>query len=72
MHLLAVLQHDIAERLRPVCGAMAETDFQQLVRDIAAVKLKYGVEAELSAAFRERLTSAIGERPNHSVTDQLS
>lgn len=72
MELLAVLQHDIAERLRPVCGSMPEKDFQQLVRDIAAVKLKYGVEAELSAAFRERLTSAIEERPNHSVTDQLS
>jgi hypothetical protein len=72
MDLLAVLQHDIAERLRPVCGSMPEIDFQQLVRDIAAVKLKYGVEAELSAAFRERLTSAIEERPNHSIAEQIS
>lgn len=72
MDLLAVLQRDITARLRPVCGAMPETDFQHLVRDIAAVKLKYGVEAELSAAFRERLTSAIGERPNHSTIEQTS
>ena len=63
MDLLAVLQQDIAARLRPVCGNMAETEFDQLVRDIAAVKLKYGVEAELSAAFRERLTAAVGDRP---------
>ncbi len=66
MHLLAVLQRDIAVRLRPVCGGMCESDFEKLVRDIAAVKLKYGVEAQLSAAFRERLTSAVGERPNRS------
>ncbi len=72
MDLLAVLQHDIAERLRPVCGTMPEADFLQLVRDIAAVKLKYGVEAELSAAFRDRLASAVDERPNHSPTDSAT
>jgi hypothetical protein len=64
MDLLAVLQHDIAARLRPVCGTMAEHDFDKLVCDIAAVKLKYGVEAELSAAFRERLTAAVDIRQN--------
>lgn len=63
MELLAVLQHDIAVRLRPVCGNMPEPEFEQLVRDIAAVKLKYGVESQLSAAFRERLTAALDERP---------
>jgi hypothetical protein len=62
MDLLAVLQHDIAARLRPVCGNMSEQEFDKLVCDIAAVKLKYGVEAELSAAFRERLTAAVEER----------
>lgn len=62
MDLLAVLQHDIAARLRPVCGNMPEHEFDKLVCDIAAVKLKYGVEAELSAAFRERLTAAVEER----------
>ena len=64
MNLLAVLQHDIAERLRPVCGSMPQADFDKLVCDIAAVKLKYGVEAELSATFRERLTAAVDERQN--------
>jgi hypothetical protein len=62
MDLLAVLQRDIAARLRPVCGNMPEHEFDKLVCDIAAVKLKYGVEAELSAAFRERLTAAVAER----------
>jgi hypothetical protein len=63
MDLLAVLQNDIAARLRQVCGQMPEAEFQCLVRDIAAVNLKYGVEAELSAAFRERLVAAVEGRP---------
>lgn len=62
MDLLAVLQHDIAARLRPVCGNMPDHEFDQLVCDIAAVKLKYGVEAELSAAFRQRLSAAVDRR----------
>ena len=67
MDLLAVLQRDIAARLRTVCGAMPQADFDKLVCDIAAVKLKYGVEAQLSAAFRERLTAAVDERQNKAV-----
>jgi hypothetical protein len=63
MDLLAVLQHDIAARLRPVCRNMPEHEFDKLVCDIATVRLKYGVEAELSAAFRERLTAAVDARP---------
>ncbi|MEO5904104.1 MAG: hypothetical protein ABIQ55_08845 [Gemmatimonadaceae bacterium] len=62
IELLAVLQHDVAARLRPVCGAMSQAEFDKLVCDIAVVNLKYGVEAELSAAFRERLTAAVNER----------
>jgi len=62
MDLLAVLQRDIAARLRPICEAMPEAEFDQLVRDIAGVKLKYGVEAELSSALRERLTAAVDQR----------
>lgn len=62
MELLAVLQRDISARLRPVCGSMPEQEFDKLVCNIAAIKLKYGVEAELSAAFRERLTAAVDER----------
>lgn len=62
MDLLAALQYDIAARLRHVCGNMSEQDFEKLVCDIAAVKLKYGVEAELSATFRDRLSSAVEDR----------
>jgi hypothetical protein len=65
MDLLAVLQHDIAVRLRAVCGNLPQQEFDKLVCDIAAVKLKYGVEAELSAAFRERLTAAVEEQPTN-------
>jgi len=71
MDLLAVLQHDIAARLRPVCKAMPQADFDSLVRDIAAVKLKYGVEAQLSAAFRERLTAAVDERQNKATGENV-
>jgi hypothetical protein len=67
LDLLAVLQQDIAARLRGVCGSMPEMEFERLVRDIAAVKLKYGVEAELSAAFRERLTVAVDHRSTADV-----
>ena len=47
--LLAALQRDISDRLRPICSGLSEQDFEQLVRDIALVKLKYGTEGELSA-----------------------
>ena len=53
--LLAALQRDISERLRPVCSDMSEETFQEIVRDIVAVKLKYGVESELSAALQLEL-----------------
>lgn len=72
MDLLAVLQRDIAERLRPVCRAMPDADFARLVCDIAAVKLKYGVEAELSASFRDRLTSAVDQRSMSSTRESIS
>lgn len=62
MELLAVLQHDIAARLISVCGAMSQADFDKLVCEIAAVKLKYSIEAEVSASFRQRLTAAVDER----------
>ena len=35
--LLAALQRDISERLRPVCLDMSEETFQEIVRDIVAV-----------------------------------
>lgn len=46
--LLAELQRDITARLRTVCGDMSEDDFEKLVREIAAVKIKYGYESDRS------------------------
>lgn len=53
--LIAALHREISERLRPVCEGMSEESFQQLVSDIAAVNLKYGVESKVSAAVQRRL-----------------
>lgn len=53
--LIAALRRDISERLRQVCEGMSEESFQQLVSDITAVNLKYGVESKVSAALRLRL-----------------
>ena len=53
--LIAALRRDISERLRPVCKGMSEENFQQLVSDISAVNLKYGVELKVSAAAQRRL-----------------
>ena len=53
--LIAALRRDISERLRPVCEGMSEESFQQLVSDISAVNLKYGVESKVSAAVQRRL-----------------
>lgn len=38
---LELLERDIAARLRPVCGHMSPESFQELVSDIARVKMKY-------------------------------
>jgi len=42
---LDLLERDIAERLAPVCTDMSAEDFQELVRDIVRVKLKYGPQS---------------------------
>jgi len=55
--LLAALQDDIANRLRPVCAWMTADDFDHLVREIAAVKIKYGVESESFASLKVELAS---------------
>jgi hypothetical protein len=57
--LLAALQQDIAARLRPICSEMDEATFDQLVRDIAAMKLKYGAESDLSGSLRNELHSIL-------------
>ncbi|MEP6906334.1 MAG: hypothetical protein ABI875_09615 [Gemmatimonadales bacterium] len=40
-----LLERDIAARLKPVCAEMSDEEFAALVRDIARVKLKYGLES---------------------------
>ncbi len=57
--LLRALQRDIAERLRPVCSNLSEESFEQLVRDVAAVKLKYGLESDSSGSLSEELSMLI-------------
>ena len=42
---LDLLEQDIAARLAAVCGNMSSEDFRALVRDIALVKIKYGVQS---------------------------
>ena len=42
---LELLERDIAERLRPICGHMTPESFKELVSDIARVKVKYGLES---------------------------
>ena len=61
--LLAALQRDISDRLGAVCSGLPEKDFEQLVRDIALVKLKYGIEGEASAPLRLQLDQLPGEPP---------
>ena len=39
------LEHEIAARLKPVCTEMTPEEFNELVRDIAKVKLKYEPES---------------------------
>lgn len=55
--LLAALQRDISGRLRPVCGDMTEEQFEALVREIAAVKIKYGDESYLMTSLKSELTT---------------
>ena len=62
IELLAALQRDISQRLRPVCASLPDAEFDALVRDIAAVKLKYDSEADLSASLVSE--SAVNDRPS--------
>lgn len=61
LELLASLQRDIATRLRPVCAHMSEQTFDELVRDIAAMKLKYGSDSDMSGSLRVELNSILHE-----------
>ena len=62
--LLAALQRDISDRLRPVCSGLSEESFQELVRDIAMVKLKYGMDGDLSASLKVQLGQLMTEAPD--------
>jgi len=64
--LLAALQRDISDRLRPICSGLSDKDFEQLVRDIALVKLKYGMEGGVSASLRVQLDQIKSEPPEDS------
>lgn len=66
--VLARLQEDIANRLRPLCPDISESSFDELVREIAAVKLKYGEESEASESVRVRVNLPVDD----SVTLALS
>ncbi len=72
MALLAALQRDISDRLRLVCEGMSEESFQQLVREIASVKLKYGAEAEVSASLRYQLDQIALESSQDSGNSSLN
>jgi hypothetical protein len=55
---------------------MSEETFQEIVREIVAVKLKYGVESELSAALQleleqcsSRIRSGSGDLGDDSPTE---
>lgn len=61
LELLATLQRDIAKRLRPVCAHMSEQTFDELVRDIAAMKLKYGADSDSSGSLRVELHTILDE-----------
>ena len=61
LELLASLQHDIATRLRRVCAGMSEEIFDELVRDIAAMKLKYGSDSDLTGSLRAELHTILDE-----------
>jgi len=69
MELLAALQRDISERLRPVCDGMSEESFQELVRDIALVKLKYGLDGDQSASLKVHLGHLTMDLPDGSTGD---
>lgn len=64
--LLAALQRDISDRLRPVCSGLSEEGFEQLVRDIALVKLKYGADGEPSASLRRQFDQMMAKSPDDS------
>lgn len=62
--LLAALQRDISDRLRPVCSGLSEESFQELVREIAMVKLKYGIDGDLSPAVKRQVDEVVSEPPS--------
>ena len=66
---LAAVEYDIAERLESVCRNWPEARYQQLVHDLAAVKLKYGMAKQEFEYLRwkyeqnrDRLFGRLGER----------
>jgi hypothetical protein len=56
---LELLEQDIAERLASVCADMPREDFRELVREIALVKIKYGVETLPSDQAHSEIGAAV-------------
>ncbi len=56
---LDLLERDIAERLRPVCGHMTAESFHDLVSDIARVKLKYGLQSLASEQMHGQIADFV-------------
>jgi hypothetical protein len=60
-----LLERDIAERLKPVCGHMSPESFKELVKDIVRVKVKYGLESlpteQLHGAIADVVLQATSE-----------
>lgn len=71
---LDLLERDIAARLKPVCTEMSDEEFFALVKDIARVKLKYGLESlgteQLHGPTAEliRAVTSSGEQPLVELT----
>lgn len=70
--LLAALQRDISVRLRPVCVGLSDQSFEQLVREIAAFKLKYDAESGLTASLRLRPENTLTESTAAMETSSTS
>ena len=67
--LLVALQRDISDRLRPVCSGLSDGSFQELVREIAMVKLKYGMDGDQSASLKVQLCQPTTDSPDDSTGD---
>lgn len=73
---LDLLERDIAERLAPVCTHMSAESFQELVRDIVRVKLKYGPQSlateQLHGHVADSVMLASSTQPTEDAEEKSS